>query len=131
MGWVETKWVLDSLTSKLARTPNNMRAFSAEKTADNRVRLAFLEPADSYENGELISKVAGVTICYSDTGYPAKPTDGTVLYTNTELGRYETLGILTSALTPGATYYFSAFPFSEQGVYNLSKHSANRAFVVL
>jgi hypothetical protein len=131
MGWAENKWILDSLTKKLAQSPNNMRAFSAEKTSDNKIRLTFLEPADSYENGELICKVAGVTICYSDIGYPATPEDGTTLYTNTELGRHEELGIVTGSLTPGATYYFSAFPFSEKGVFNMSKNSANRAFVVL
>lgn len=32
-----------------------------------------------------------------------------------------------SGLTEGKTYYFSAFPYSSQGVYNLSSNEKNRA----
>ena len=63
----------------------------------------------------------------SDTGYPTKPSEGTLVVNNTNLGAYVNTPFTVSGLTKGRKYYFSAFPYSVQGVYNLSSNAANRA----
>ena len=63
----------------------------------------------------------------SDTGYPTKPSEGTLVVDNTNLGAYVSEPFTVSGLTKGKKYYFSAFPYSVQGVYNLSSNAANRA----
>lgn len=127
MSWAEAKWTVDSLLQKLGQAPNNMRAFSGYGTAEGTIYLCFLEPADSYDLiGNLICAVGGVMIRMSDTDYPASPYDGTLVIDNTQLGKYENAEFTITGLDTDKTYYFSAFPYSTQGVYNLSSDDANR-----
>ena len=127
MSWVEAKWTVDSLLQKLGQAPNNMRKFTAFSVSKTEIGLKFLEPEDSYSDGNLICSVGGVVICMSDTGYPASPSDGTVVLDNTELGKHENKEFIVGGLTMSKPYYFSAFPYSSQGVYNLSSNEGNRA----
>lgn len=131
MGWAEAKWIVDSLTPKLSQSPNNMRVFSANSLSGTEVGLTFLEPSDSYESDDNICAVKGVVIRMSTEHYPSTPDEGTLVIDNTELGKYETNGFTVSGLRRGSTYYFSAFPYSSKGAYNLSKDSANRAVVTM
>lgn len=126
MAWSEAKWIVDSLTKKLGQSPNNMRAFAATRKSNTSVSLTFLEPSDSHESDEIICSVKGVMIRMSNERYPTSPTDGTLVIDNTELGKHETKAFVVSGLASGKTYYFSAFPYSTQGVYNLSRDGANR-----
>lgn len=126
MAWSEAKWIVDSLTRKLGQSPNNMRAFSATRKSSTSVSLTFLEPSDSYENEDIICTVKGVMIRMSTERYPTSPTEGTLVIDNTELGKHQTNAFVVSNLSSGKTYYFSAFPYSTQGVYNLSRDAANR-----
>ena len=126
MSWAEAKWIVDSLLQKTGQSPNNMRAFSASSLSDSSLGLRFLEPADSYADGNLICAVAGVMIRMSETDYPAGTSEGTLVVDNKVIGRYETDPFVLEGLVSGRTYYFSAFPYSTQGVYNLSSDPANR-----
>lgn len=127
MSWAEAKWIVDSLLQKTGQAPNNMRAFAAFAVSKNSLGLKFLEPADSYSDGNLICSVGGVMIRMSETGYPVNTTDGTLVIDNKELGRYENETLVVDGLVEGKQYYFSAFPYSSQGVYNLSSNDVNRA----
>lgn len=131
MAWAEAKWIVDNLTRKLGQSPNNMRSFSASATTSTSVNLKFLEPADSVENGEVICVVKGVMIRVGTEGYPSSPSEGTLVVDNNVIGAHETVPFSVENLTKGQTYYFSAFPYSTQGVYNMSKDGANRASVSL
>ena len=128
MSWAEAKWTVDSLLQKIGQAPNNMRSFIAYSLSATSIGLKFQEPADSYDaNNNLICSVGGVMIRMSDTGYPTKPSEGTLVVNNTNLGAYVNTPFTVSGLTKGKKYYFSAFPYSVQGVYNLSSNAANRA----
>lgn len=126
MSWVEAKWTVDQILQKIGQAPNNMRSFSAFSVSETEIGLRFLEPEDSYVDGNLICSVGGVMIRMSEEGYPKAPYEGTLVIDNKELGKYQTEEFVVSGLTQGETYYFSAFPYSVQGVYNLSTSEANR-----
>ncbi len=128
MSWAEAKWTVDTLLQKMGQAPNNMRAFAAFSLSKNSIGLRFQEPADSYDGaGNLICSVKGVMIRKSTTDYPATITDGDLVVDNTNLDEYVSTPFEVTGLTEGTTYYFSAFPYSTQGVYNLSSNEANRA----
>lgn len=126
MGWAEAKWTVDSLLQKLGQSPNNMRAFSAFAISKTSVGLKFLEPADSYADGNLICSVGGVMIRRSTDHYPMNTADGDLVVDNTDLGKYASEAFIVNGLQEGVEYFFSAFPYSSQGVYNLSSDNANR-----
>lgn len=127
MGWAEAKWTVDQLLQKLGQAPNNMRAFHAFSVSKTEIGLRFLEPEDSYADGNLVCSVGGVMIRMSETGYPTNTSEGELVIDNKELGKYETEEFIVSGLTEGKTYYFAAFPYSSQGVYNLSTNEENHA----
>ena len=129
MGWAQAKWIVDSLAQKIGQSPNNMRAFTATRASDTSVSLTFLEPEDSYMNDEILCSVKGVIIRMSTEKYPMNPNEGELVIDNTILGAYNTTPLIVENLENGETYYFSAFPYSTQRVYNLSKDTANRAVV--
>ena len=127
MGWAEAKWTVDQILQKVGQAPNNMRKFTAFSVSKTEIGLRFLEPEDSYVDGNLICSVGGVMIRMSETDYPKNTTEGTLVIDNKELGKHETTEFVVENLVEGKTYYFSAFPYSSQGVFNLSSNEANRA----
>lgn len=125
--WAEAKWVVDQLQQKIGQAPNNMRMFTAYAVSKNSLGLKFLEPADSYDSaGNLLCTVKGVMIRKGTDKYPTNISEGELVIDNTELGKYENTPFVVEGLEEGETYYFSAFPYSIQGVFNTSPNSANR-----
>lgn len=128
MSWSEAKWVVDQIVRKTGRAPNNMRAFSVLAASETSAALRFLEPADSYDAvGNLICSVGGVMVRMSTEDYPAFINEGELAINNTSLGAYENTPFVVTGLTAGAKYYFTAFPYSTQDIFNLSSSGANRA----
>lgn len=128
MSWSEAKWVVDQLLQKTGQAPNNMRAFAVFATSKTSLALRFQEPADSYDAaGNLMCSVGGVMVRMSTEGYPKSVNDGDLVINNTNLGAYASTPYEVTGLTAGTTYYFAAFPYSSQGVFNLSSSGANRA----
>lgn len=128
MSWSEAKWVVDQLLQKTGQMPNNMRAFTVYATSKNSLGLKFLEPADSYDSaGNLLCSVGGVMIRKMKDRYPATTAEGDLVINNTELGAYQNTELAVTGLEEGVNYYFSAFPYSAQGVFNLSPNAVNRA----
>ena len=130
MSWAESKWVVDTLLQKIGQQPNNMRKFVAVPLTSTTIGLTFLEPEDSYADGNLICSVGGVMIRKSETGFPSTPEEGDLVLVNTDLGKHSSTNFVVEGLVEGRTYYFSAFPFSTQGVYNTSSNEANRETAV-
>lgn len=127
MSWAEAKWTVDQILQKVGQAPNNMRAFTAYAKSKTSVGLKFLEPEDSYDSaGNLLCSVGGVMIRRSENSYPTSVTEGTLVIDNKDLGKYENEELVVDGLTEDTTYYFSAFPYSSQGVYNLSSNENNR-----
>lgn len=125
MSWAEAKKTQLDAVEKLAHTPDGMRAFSALPNNATSINLTFLEPEHIWlNNGTVLwTETDGVMIRYSDTDYPETPTDGTLAVDNKELGKYQTTPYAVNGLTEGTTYYFSAFPYSTEGVYGPVSHA--------
>lgn len=63
--------------------------------------------------------------------YPKHHKDGTLIADNTTLGQYESTPLVVENMKMEHTYYFAAFPYSENGVYNESGNALNRAEVTI
>ena len=134
-----SKWTVDQINRKLdliatqivqktGQVPNNMQKFRAFSIDKSTIGLQWLEPKDSYDaNGNLLCTVGGVAIYMSEHGYPLNLTDDKLVIKTNATGLYESNVYKITDLKEGRRYYFSAFPFSTGGVYNLSQSSANRA----
>lgn len=132
MGFPEAKWAVDQVVSKVGVQPNNMRKFEAVALNETTIGLKFLEPEDSYYSagGALAAVTKGVIIRMSTEGYPQNINDGTLIVDNSVLGKYENEYFEVTELTKGTRYYFTAFPYSNIGVYNESLNAANKADAV-
>lgn len=114
--------------------PSDMQTLSAVSGEDG-ITVTYKGPANSYLHGytantETLACVpAGVMIRYSDTDYPETPEDGILAVdyhegydpTNPTEQSVEVVG-----LTKDETYYFSAFPYSNYGIYNMSQNEKNK-----
>ena len=128
MSWAEAKWTVDQILQKVGQAPNNMREFTAFAKSKNSIGLRFLEPADSYDSaGNLLCSDGGEMIRMREKQYPTNTSEGPLVIATKELGEYATEEYVVDGLTEGKTYYFAAFPYSTQGVFNLSTNESNRA----
>ena len=97
--------------------PSNMRRFQALNTA-NGIAFRILFPEHTAVNGQTLCSVAGVVIRKSTDGYPKDEFSGTKLADIPFNGTQYSYGIIDSDIKSGVTYYYSAFPYTTQGVYN-------------
>lgn len=101
--------------------PSNMLAFSV--VADGGVvKVTATLPEDTIVNGQTLCTVEGAIIRRKTTGYPTDEFDGDLVANI----KTSTTFADTGALATG-TYYYAAFPYTTQGVYNRNK--ANRIVV--
>ena len=101
--------------------PSNMQNFTAVIEGEH-VKITAQLPADTVINGQTLCTVEGAVIRRKATDYPKDEFDGeevSVIKTSTTFVDSET--------SATGTYYYAAFPFTTQGVYNRNK--ANRVVV--
>ena len=131
----DLKSMLDNLQAGSGLPPNDMQTFTAAST-ESGIKLSFKGPENSYLYGDAAGDTLacvpdGFMIRYSDTAYPVSIDDGKLVGVydinpvTPVAGEQEVIG-----LTFGETYYFTAFPFSTEGVYNKSQAAANHASCV-
>ena len=107
--------------------PSNMLVFTArpkyEKASEKAsVILNYSLPKDTVIDGQTLCSVAGAVIRKSDTAFPETEFDGE------KFADVKQDGTMTdNNVTVGKTYYYAAFPYSRQGVYN--RNNLNRASV--
>lgn len=115
--------------------PNDMQALTAAST-ESGINLTFTGPKNSYLYGAAAADTlacvpAGVMIRYKEGGYPEDIEDGALVGDFSinpvapESTEKEVIG-----LTFGNTYYFTAFPYSTEGIYNKSQADANHAMAL-
>lgn len=106
--------------------PSNMLVFKAS-AANEKVKLYIKEPADTVIEGQTISTIAGVKIMRKDTGYPNTEAAGIEVLDikREDFGQYIADPYVDAGLENGKTYYYAAFPYSDQGIYN--RNPGNRA----
>ena len=121
--------VVNSLGTGLP--PRDLAAFSSQSTEDG-IKLTFTPPAQTYiDDGgtnQFAVMPAGVLIRYSDTGYPRTPDEGKFGYDYKPTGDWVTTSqeCTIVGLTKDTKYYFAAFPYSTEHVYNKNQVTANR-----
>lgn len=101
--------------------PSNMLAFGVA-VDDGVVKVTATLPADTIVNGQTLCTVEGAIIRRKTTGYPTDEFDGDLVANI----KTSTTFADTGASATG-TYYYAAFPYTTQGVYNRNK--ANRVVV--
>lgn len=101
--------------------PSNMIGFAAY-LEDGVVKVNAQLPSDTIIDGQLLCTVQGAILRRKPTDYPKDEFDGDLVCDVTE----STILVDTEA-DPTGTYYYAAFPYTTQGVYNRNK--ANRAVV--
>lgn len=104
--------------------PSNMVAFSGDfvEDAGNVISITATLPSDTVIDGQTLCTVAGAVIRRKITNYPTDEFDGDLVATITSSTTFSDTNV-----TANGTYYYVAFPFTTQGVYN--RNTANR-FVV-
>lgn len=112
------------LFNQFAHKPNNMRKFIASSMSKSQIKLTWIPPKDSYNNGNLDVAVGGVMIRMGESDYPRSITEGTLVTKSTATS--ETSYVVDN-LIENKTYYFSAFPYSTSNVYNTSNADSNHA----
>ena len=114
--------------------PRDLVAFSSESTEDG-VKLTFTPPGATYlpehtasDGKQFACMPAGVLIRYSDTGYPRTPDEGKFGYDYKPTGDWVTTSqeCTVVGLNRDTKYYFTAFPYSTEHVYNKNQVTANR-----
>lgn len=101
--------------------PSNMLAFNA--VVNGRVvKVTATLPNDTIVNNQTLCTVEGAVIRRKTTDYPKDEFDGDLV------ANVKTSTVFTDGgVTPTGTYYYAAFPYTTQGVYNRNK--ANRVVV--
>lgn len=106
--------------------PADMILFSARNDGGS-VRLDIIPPEPTTVDGQRICTPAGVMIRRSTIGYIKGINDGTLVadLSMADLEKYRSIPYVDSGLKDGSTYYYTAFPYSDHGVYNLSAGEEN------
>lgn len=114
--------------------PRDMIAFTSQST-DDGIKLTFTPPDVTYfvehtsgDGKQFACMPAGVLIRYSDVGYPRTPNDGVFGYDYKPTGDWDTESHSCTivGLTKDTKYYFTAFPYSTEHVYNKNQIAGNR-----
>ena len=103
--------------------PSNMRVFGAVSSylgGQDRVKISATLPLDTTVDNQQLCTVAGAVIRKSTEGYPVDEFAGTFVDDITEDSEFYDTDVIL-----GQTYYYAAFPYTKQGVYN--RGNSNRA----
>lgn len=108
--------------------PSNMKTFSAVSTFGrvenpDKVIITAALPNHTIINGQVVCTVAGAVIRKSTVGYPKDEFDGEFL---ADIASDQV--IYDDDTVDTGTYYYSAFPYSDQGVYNRSENNRTVVF---
>ena len=118
-GWFLDDVVVTADTPSACATAPNAVDFLTATSSSNQNVLEWMNPSAGLYGSTMIR--------WSTAGYPADPTDGTLLITqNDGSGNHGTT--THSILTNGTTYYYSAFVDNGSGEYSARKTVAARPF---
>lgn len=101
--------------------PSNMLKFSVAES-NGKVSITATLPKDTIIDNQTLCSVGGAVIRRSTSGYPENEFDGDLVKDITSSGTF-----VDSTSDSSSTYFYRAFPYSKQGVYNRS-YTNNTAF---
>lgn len=95
------------------------------KEKNQKVIISWQDPEDTYDDdGNLLCTWKGTKVVQKAGAYPTSPVDGTIVVDNQVRNAYKDNGFEINGLTNEVVYYYSLFPYSEDGVTN--KNEVNR-----
>ena len=97
--------------------PDNLKEFSAI-IEDGVVNLNVVLPDDTVIDGQTLCTIAGAVIRRKTNGFPKNEFDGDFVADVSESMYY-----IDSSAVPTEPYYYAAFPYTTQGVYNRNKEN--------
>ena len=98
--------------------PTSNCKFLTKKVSGTSVSLKWKDPDDTVIDGFTLSSWAGTQIVRKMGSYPTSATDGVVIADNKTRNAYLKTAF-ADTLPDSNTYYYRAFPYSTNGVYNL------------
>lgn len=82
-----------------------------------QVALTWTDPGDLILDGATIANWKGTKIVRKIGSYPQNENDGALVLDNNVLNKYKDVKFIDSGLSSGATYYYSAFPYTDSNVF--------------
>ena len=102
--------------------PSNYKNLEYEKSGTS-VSLKWSDPQDTVIDGQYLSSWGGTLVVRKADSYPTSPTDGTVIVDNKNRDAYASTAFVDVVPDTEHEYYYRAFPYSVNGVYNLDSHN--------
>lgn len=108
--------------------PDNMKKFMAVN-ASGAVKLYIEGPSDTVIDSQTVCSVKGVRIVRSTTAYPETEKDGEVILElgAADLDKYASVAFNDADIVVDTTYYYGAFPYSDNGVFNRNEKNRTSA----
>ncbi len=95
--------------------PSNMKTFQGQIEESGFITITAEPPADTVVDGQALCSVVGAVIRRGSTDYPKTEFEGDYIGTVKERTQFT-----DPTADINGTYYYSAFPYTTQGVYNRS-----------
>lgn len=109
--------------------PADMKSVSVNLGIDGtQLILRCSDPDDITVDGSVLVRWGGTKIVRKVGSYPTKVSDGVLVVDYQVRNQYASSGFVDTGLVEGVEYYYRWFPYSDQGVVNMSEsESVNRA----
>lgn len=88
------------------------------KEGNASVALTWQDPADLVLDGITLAKWQGTKILRKTGSYPVNENDGVLVVDSGVRDQYATNGFIDSGLTNEITYYYSAFPYTDENAFD-------------
>lgn len=95
----------------------NVSSFTANGS-DGQVVLTWGDPNDVILDGIYLARWAGTKILRKEGSYPSNENDGVLVVNSGVRNQYVASGFVDRGLTNDSTYYYSAFPYTQDGRYD-------------
>lgn len=117
-----TEW-LDISTGGGGIAPKNVTDLSMI-IGDEELTIKWGDPTDTVIDGAVVAEWLGTKIVRKAGAYPVDERDGIMIMDNQVRNQFLTNGLVDTGLTNGTVYYYQAFPYTIQNVFN--KSASNR-----
>ncbi|MEQ6856060.1 hypothetical protein AAHH17_16390 [Lysinibacillus capsici] len=123
--WNGEEWLVAQIGEGFSGVPvipiNELHAVAG----DGKVTLSWYDPPNTQAAGVELSRWAGTKIMRKTNGYPENENDGVLVVSSTVRNQYYETPFVDTNVQNGTTYYYAAFPYTENDVY--TNHSQQRA----
>lgn len=102
--------------------PSNCKNLEITKSGTT-VQLSWVDPGDTIVDGQILCSQKGTKIVRKVGSFPTSPTDGTLIVDSTIKNAYAETPYNDIVENEETEYYYRAFPYSANGVYNLDERN--------